>query len=76
MRPAGRHADAGAARGRGGTVDATDIGGRLDGLAISRFHWRVLALISAALLVQIIVLLTMGIETKQRSLEDLAVVPA
>ncbi len=36
----------------------------------------VLALISAALLVQIVVLLTMGIETKQRSLEDLAVIPA
>lgn len=32
----------------------------------------VLALISAALLIQVIVLLTMGIETKQRSLEELA----
>jgi putative MFS transporter len=35
----------------------------------------VLGLITAALLLQIIVLLTMGIETKQRSLEELATEP-
>jgi hypothetical protein len=43
--------------------DAVDVGWRLD---------RLLALISAALLLQMIMLATMGIETKQRSLEELA----
>jgi hypothetical protein len=45
------------------TDNAVDIGWRLDRLNISRFHWRVLALISAARLLQMVMLAAMGIET-------------
>ena len=50
-------------------MTSNDIGWRLDRLALSRFHWRVLTLIAGFLLLQIVVLLFFGIETKQRSLE-------